>query len=154
MSYSKQTWDTTSYFNPTRMNHIEDGIYAVDTGKVDKVSGKGLSTNDYTTTDKNQVAKISTLIVARTFESAVTTLNANDNTEVNIPITTPSGYTYLGMGFVRTRWDSQNNGASGCYVYEAEYDSTNNKIIARVHCIYDWQNLKAKIGATVFFIKN
>lgn len=26
MSYSKQTWDTTSYVNPTRMNHIEDGI--------------------------------------------------------------------------------------------------------------------------------
>ena len=26
MEYSKQTWDTTSYVNPTRMNHIEDGI--------------------------------------------------------------------------------------------------------------------------------
>lgn len=26
MSYTKQTWDTTSYVNPTRMNHIEDGI--------------------------------------------------------------------------------------------------------------------------------
>ena len=30
MAYSKQTWDTTSYVNPTRMNHIEDGIEAVD----------------------------------------------------------------------------------------------------------------------------
>ena len=30
MAYSKQTWDTTSYVNPTRMNHIEDGIDAVD----------------------------------------------------------------------------------------------------------------------------
>ena len=28
MSYTKQTWDTTSYVNPTRMNHIEDGIEA------------------------------------------------------------------------------------------------------------------------------
>ena len=26
MSYTKQTWDTTSFVNPTRMNHIEDGI--------------------------------------------------------------------------------------------------------------------------------
>lgn len=26
MAYDKQTWDTTSYVNPTRMNHIEDGI--------------------------------------------------------------------------------------------------------------------------------
>ena len=30
MAYSKQTWDTTSYVNPTRMNHIEDGIDAID----------------------------------------------------------------------------------------------------------------------------
>lgn len=29
MAYSKQTWDTTSYVNPTRMNHIEDGIYDI-----------------------------------------------------------------------------------------------------------------------------
>ena len=26
MAYTKQTWDTTSYVNPTRMNHIETGI--------------------------------------------------------------------------------------------------------------------------------
>lgn len=30
MAYSKQTWDTTSYVNPTRMNHIEDGIANVN----------------------------------------------------------------------------------------------------------------------------
>ena len=30
MAYSKQTWDTTSYVNPTRMNHIEDGIEGVE----------------------------------------------------------------------------------------------------------------------------
>lgn len=30
MAYSKQTWDTTSYVNPTRMNHIEDGIASAD----------------------------------------------------------------------------------------------------------------------------
>lgn len=28
MAYSKQTWDASSYVNPTRMNHIEDGISA------------------------------------------------------------------------------------------------------------------------------
>ena len=31
MAYSKQTWDTTSYVNPTRMNHIEQGIYDAQT---------------------------------------------------------------------------------------------------------------------------
>lgn len=36
MAYSKQTWDTTSYVNPTRMNHIEDGIYdnSTEIGKI------------------------------------------------------------------------------------------------------------------------
>jgi len=29
MAYSKQTWDTSSYVNPTRMNHIEEGIEEV-----------------------------------------------------------------------------------------------------------------------------
>lgn len=29
MAYEKQTWNTTSIFNPTRMNHIEDGIEGV-----------------------------------------------------------------------------------------------------------------------------
>lgn len=29
MEYNKQIWDTNSIFNPTRMNHIENGIEAV-----------------------------------------------------------------------------------------------------------------------------
>lgn len=29
MAYEKQTWDTTSFVNPTRMNHIENGIEGV-----------------------------------------------------------------------------------------------------------------------------
>ena len=37
LNYIKQIWDTTSYVNPTRMNHIEDGIYAVS-DKVDNLS--------------------------------------------------------------------------------------------------------------------
>lgn len=28
MAYEKQTWDNNSEFNPTRMNHIENGIYS------------------------------------------------------------------------------------------------------------------------------
>ena len=30
MAYEKQTWDTTSFVNPTRMNHIENGIKDID----------------------------------------------------------------------------------------------------------------------------
>lgn len=36
----------------------EDHVHPSDTTKVDKVSGKGLSTNDYTTTEKNKLAGI------------------------------------------------------------------------------------------------
>ena len=43
MAYSKQTWDTTSYVNPTRMNHIEDGIYDVSA----KVEKKYTNTESY-----------------------------------------------------------------------------------------------------------
>lgn len=42
MAYSKQTWDTTSYVNPTRMNHIEQGIYDGSV-KADKTDSIGVS---------------------------------------------------------------------------------------------------------------
>lgn len=37
MAYDKQTWNTTSYVNPTRMNHIEDGIEAADSKTADDI---------------------------------------------------------------------------------------------------------------------
>ena len=44
MSYSKQTWDTTSYVNPTRMNYIEQGIYDASPLVVSKSSVSSLPT--------------------------------------------------------------------------------------------------------------
>ena len=38
MAYTKQTWDTTSIFNPTRMNHIEDGIAEATTPTAEGIS--------------------------------------------------------------------------------------------------------------------
>ena len=54
---------------PTKVSQLtNDADYALSadvetslSGKVDKVSGKGLSSNDYTTSDKQQVAKIASL---------------------------------------------------------------------------------------------
>lgn len=45
MAYSKQTWDTTSYVNPTRMNHIEQGIYDASTATGTEYSS-GVSVKD------------------------------------------------------------------------------------------------------------
>lgn len=42
----------------TKVSSIENTISDIDEAKVDKVSGKGLSTNDYTTTEKNKLAGI------------------------------------------------------------------------------------------------
>ena len=54
MAYEKQTWDTdtTSYVNPTRMNHIEEGIESATEGNP--------TYTDYTvTTDTNGYANLS-----------------------------------------------------------------------------------------------
>lgn len=45
MAYSKQTWDTSSYVNPTRMNHIEQGIYDASTATGTEYSS-GVSVKD------------------------------------------------------------------------------------------------------------
>lgn len=42
----------------TRVKTAEDDIDKLETGKVDKVEGKGLSTNDYTTAEKTKLAGI------------------------------------------------------------------------------------------------
>lgn len=52
MAYSKQTWDTTSYVNPTRMNHIEQGVYdASNLSENDHISKIRLSDSDFTYDD-------------------------------------------------------------------------------------------------------
>lgn len=43
-AYTKQTWDTTSIFNPTRMNHIEEGIYGASTNIVDNLTSTDATT--------------------------------------------------------------------------------------------------------------
>ena len=72
MAYTKQTWtdlpSKTTPINASRLNHIEDGIYAAAnvadtansglTSKVDKVEGKGLSENDFTDTLKTKLDNI------------------------------------------------------------------------------------------------
>lgn len=45
--------------NAENLNHIEQGIYDAHENKVDKETGKGLSSNDYTTAEKNKLAGLS-----------------------------------------------------------------------------------------------
>ena len=43
MAYDKQSWDTTSYVTPTRMNHIEEGIESAGVESLITVNQAGAS---------------------------------------------------------------------------------------------------------------
>ena len=70
MAYTKQTWTNlpskTTPINANRLNHMEQGIYDNDQNKVDKVTGKGLSTNDYTTAEKNKLSGLNAPVITGT----------------------------------------------------------------------------------------
>lgn len=58
ISYVDEKFDSISEFDPTDIqNAINANTAAIDT-KVDKVDGMGLSTNDYTTIEKNKLEGI------------------------------------------------------------------------------------------------
>lgn len=65
MSYTRVNWQnkpsTATPINATNLNTMDAGIAALDTAmadKVDKVAGKGLSTEDFTTEEKTKLAGI------------------------------------------------------------------------------------------------
>lgn len=61
MAYEKTVWENAATaLSSQNLNKIENELEALDTGKVDKVSGKGLSTNDYTSAEKTKLAGIAT----------------------------------------------------------------------------------------------
>ena len=70
MAYTEQIWTNlpskTTPINASRLNHMEQGIYDNDQNKVDKVTGKGLSTNDYTTTEKNKLSGLNAPVITGT----------------------------------------------------------------------------------------
>lgn len=75
MAYTKTNWvDGVTPLSAGNMNKIENKLSSLDTekanagdvttgldGKVDKVAGKGLSTEDYTTAEKNSLALLGNL---------------------------------------------------------------------------------------------
>lgn len=59
------------------ITELQTNLSAVDTAKVDKVSGKGLSTNDYTTEEKTKLAGIATGATKVTVDSSVSSSSTN-----------------------------------------------------------------------------
>ena len=59
MAYTRTQWvEQETPLSAQNMNNIEDGIEELQSTKVDKVSGKGLSDQNYTATEKTKLAGI------------------------------------------------------------------------------------------------
>ena len=60
-TYTKHSWEDKPSSNTpitaAKLNEIEEGIYQANTNKVDKVSGKQLSTNDFSNQDVTDLAE-------------------------------------------------------------------------------------------------
>lgn len=67
-----------------------DHVHPSDTTKVDKVNGKGLSTNDYTTAEKNKLSGIDTGAEVNVIESVKVNGTALTVTEKAVDVTVPT----------------------------------------------------------------
>ena len=129
MSYTKTTWtDGATALSAQNMNHIENGIADVDSGlttlsgtvsshtssiatintnmsnKVDKVSGKGLSTNDFTNDYKTKLTNIAA--GAEVNQNAFSKVKVGSNT-INSASKTDT-LTIVGAGAVAVNADTSN----------------------------------------------
>ena len=102
----KAIWDAKGNITEITMNGVSKGTSGVVdlgtvitahqdiSGKVDKVNGKGLSTNDYTTTEKNKLAGIA--------EGATANIGTVTKVKINNSEKSPnsSGVVDLGSGYL------------------------------------------------------
>lgn len=126
MAYTKTTWVDNSEppINAENLNKIEQGIYDAHdelADKVDKVTGKGLSTNDYTDADKAKLAGID-------LSTKQDTLVSGTN------IKTINGSSLLGSGNIVI----EGGGGGGSENIAAEY-STSSTYVVGDYCIHDGQ---------------
>ena len=138
MAYSKQTWDTTSYVNPTRMNHIEDGIYdasrAINPSNVSLTltSGNNLSINKIDVRRNGEIAII--------FLRLQATASLSPNTEIEVG--SFSGLNYIGHigGSVVSNSDTSLvggfaiNASNKLYVNFNKTISTNTTVLLTIPC--------------------
>ena len=120
MAYDKQTWDTNSFVNPTRMNHIENGIKE----NSDEVGVLKQNIADQQTAINNiPILKHKSMTVALTygmFEPRVGT-NAEHLVNVTLPKTlTRCTWVIEDYQWVRIK-DSSGLDATGTHTFEVWY---------------------------------
>ena len=81
MSYVKTDWvDNTTPLNAINLNNIEGGISNNEANKVDKITGKGLSSNDYDNAAKDEVAKVASKANQSALDATNTAVGVNAST--------------------------------------------------------------------------
>ena len=77
------------YLSFEGLSHFFERLIEKFNGKVDKVEGKGLSTNDYTTDEKNKLAGLHTVATTGSWddiENKKLTVTDDDNGNVTISL--------------------------------------------------------------------
>ena len=137
------------------------GWYCLKDQKVDKVSGKGLSTNDYTTTEKNKLAGIETGANKTTVDSALSSSSTNPvqnkviNTALGNKVDKVSGKGLSTNDFTTTLKEKLENQADDPYatfITNAAYkygDTTNPGTVSQGVSIIDLSDFakKSDIGS-------
>lgn len=83
------TTDTESYATVRAIKNYVTSVIPDISGKVDKVDGKGLSSNDYTNTDKNKVDSLKTVATSGSYNDL---LNKPDIPDSTSDLTNDSGF--------------------------------------------------------------
>lgn len=101
MAYSKQTWDTSSYVNPTRMNHIEDGIEGVS-NEIDNLDATHIA-YDSNTSVKEKIDELLEHNVSVGEQITLTngtnvSYTATDDCYVSICSKNPDSMVYISLG--------------------------------------------------------
>lgn len=86
---------STKYLDESGLSYFWSKLKTLFNGKVDKVSGKGLSTNDYTTAEKNKLASLVDTSVAN-----ATQYNSHTSGALTSDTTKSKTYTASGSGVV------------------------------------------------------
>lgn len=127
-----ETVDLTRFYTKTEINNFLDG-------KVDKVAGKNLSTNDYTTAEKNKLAGIASGAQANTITSIKVNGTTQTITNKIVDITVPDAYSKSEVDAKLS--EKQNTLAAGTNI------SINGNVISAVDTKYS--NFK---GATLSIV--
>ena len=120
--YFKETSGAIEEKYTERLNGIDSSLEETKTQKVDKISGKGLSTNDYDNNEKSEVAKVRNKADINYVDTKIATISSGTplfassvagmtNTTRNYVNTTDGYlYTYNGSTFVKSTVKYQSTG--------------------------------------------